>query len=217
MSDLDNVVKEFLVESLENLDQLDQDLVALEKDPRNPERLASIFRTIHTIKGTAGFLEFAQLGAVTHVGESLLARLRDGQLLLGPETTSALLALVDAIRVILADIEATGRERERDHAPLIARLTRLYEAAPDNAIMADPEPADAETVAPPDGLGSLSDGTVRVDVGLLDRLMTLVGELVLARNQKMLQFGAHAKRRSRFSTPASVSEISSPPSCRKAS
>jgi len=83
------IVKEFLVESYENLDRLDRDLIALEKDPGNPEILASVFRTIHTIKGTSGFLAFHQLGAVTHVGENLLARLRDGLLTLNAEITTA--------------------------------------------------------------------------------------------------------------------------------
>ena len=77
MNPLDGVVKEFLVESHENLDQLDRDLVALEKDPENKEGLASIFRTIHTIKGTCGFFGFSKLEAVTHVGENLLGKLRD--------------------------------------------------------------------------------------------------------------------------------------------
>ena len=81
MSDLE-IVKDFLVESYENLDRLDRDLVALEKDASSREILASVFRTIHTIKGTSGFLAFNKLEAVTHVGESLLARLRDGQLTL---------------------------------------------------------------------------------------------------------------------------------------
>ncbi|HVP50681.1 MAG TPA: Hpt domain-containing protein [Terriglobales bacterium] len=71
MSDAD-IVKEFLVESYENLDRLDQDLIALEKDPGNRATLASVFRTIHTIKGTSGFLAFNRLEAVTHVGENLL-------------------------------------------------------------------------------------------------------------------------------------------------
>lgn len=84
MSDAE-IIKEFLVESYENLDRLDQDLIALEKDPTNRETLASIFRTIHTIKGTSGFLAFNQLEALTHHGESLLAGLRDGQLVLTPE------------------------------------------------------------------------------------------------------------------------------------
>src|SRR5579885_505531 len=113
MSELDGIISEFLVESYENLDQLDRDLVTLEKDPRNPQRLASIFRTIHTIKGTCGFLGFSKLESVTHVGENLLSKLRDGELALNPEMTTALLAMVDAIRQMLASVEAIGNEGER--------------------------------------------------------------------------------------------------------
>ena len=127
MSDDDAIIKEFLVESYENLDRLDQDLVVLEKDPGNRETLSSIFRTIHTIKGTSGFLAFNRLEALTHVGESLLALLRDGMLALNPEITSALLAMVDAVREMLKSIDETGKEGERDDQELIARLTRLLE------------------------------------------------------------------------------------------
>jgi chemotaxis protein histidine kinase CheA len=74
------IVKEFLMESHENLDRLDQDLVALEKDPHSQETLASIFRTMHSLKGTSGFLGFDRLEAVGHAGENLLSRLRDGEL-----------------------------------------------------------------------------------------------------------------------------------------
>src|SRR5689334_21152425 len=110
MDDLDDVVREFLVESHENLDQLDRDLVALEKDPQSHERLASVFRTIHTIKGTCGFLGFGKLESVAHVGESLLSRLRDGELLLTAEITTGLLSMVDAVRQMLAAIEAAGND-----------------------------------------------------------------------------------------------------------
>jgi len=78
MSELDEVIGEFLVESHENLDRLDQDLVALEDDPTNRQLLGGIFRTIHTIKGTCGFLGFSKLESLTHAGENLLSRLRDG-------------------------------------------------------------------------------------------------------------------------------------------
>ncbi|WP_033368083.1 Hpt domain-containing protein, partial [Dactylosporangium aurantiacum] len=78
-------------ESHENLDQLDRDLVALEAAPGSRELLSSIFRTIHTIKGTSGFLAFNRLEKVTHVGESLLSRLRDGAQGMTPSTTDALL------------------------------------------------------------------------------------------------------------------------------
>src|ERR1019366_1726561 len=110
MDDMDDIVKDFLVESNENLDQLDRDLVTLEKDPTARDVLASIFRTIHTIKGTSGFLAFSKLEAVAHVGESLLSLLRDGRLLLNAEITSALLSMVDAVRQMLVSIEGTGQE-----------------------------------------------------------------------------------------------------------
>jgi two-component system, chemotaxis family, sensor kinase CheA len=97
MSDDAAIVKEFLIESYENLDRLDQDLVVLEKDPANRDTLSSIFRTIHTIKGTSGFLAFNQLEAVTHAGENLLSRLRDGLLPFSAEITTGLLAMVDAV------------------------------------------------------------------------------------------------------------------------
>ena len=71
MDDLQDIVKEFLVESYENLDQLDRDLVLLEQDPAREQELGSIFRTIHTIKGTCGFLGFDKLQGVAHVGENL--------------------------------------------------------------------------------------------------------------------------------------------------
>ncbi|MGB8009712.1 MAG: Hpt domain-containing protein, partial [Terriglobales bacterium] len=127
MNDSDDIVKEFLVESYENLDRLDRDLITLEKNPDDRAILAGIFRTIHTIKGTSGFLAFDKLGAVAHIGESLLGRLRDGQLALDREITNALLAMVDAVRQMLASIEATGNEGERDDEGLISNLTRLQE------------------------------------------------------------------------------------------
>jgi chemotaxis protein histidine kinase CheA len=134
MSDDDAIIKEFLIESHENLDRLDQDLVVLEKEPGNHEKLASIFRTIHTIKGTSGFLAFNRLEALTHAGESLLARLRDGMLALTPEITSALLAMVDAVRRMLKSIEETGKEGERQDQELISRLTSLLEPKTEAAL-----------------------------------------------------------------------------------
>src|SRR5271154_4705239 len=80
----DEIVREFLVEGNENLDTLDRELIQLERDPHNRATLASVFRTIHTIKGTCGFLGFTKLEAVAHVGENLLSKLRDGELVLNP-------------------------------------------------------------------------------------------------------------------------------------
>ncbi len=132
MEAIDEIVAEFLVESHENLDQLDTDLLALEQDPTSHELLGSVFRTIHTIKGTSGFLAFNRLEKLTHVGENLLSRLRDGLIQLTEERTSALLSMVDAVRGLLAEIERTGLEGDADHTQLIAHLGTLLEdgAAP---------------------------------------------------------------------------------------
>src|SRR5271167_1987675 len=110
----DDILREFLVESNENLDLLDRELVQLEKNPTNRDTLASIFRTIHTIKGTCGFLGFTKLESVAHVGENLLSKLRESELDLSPEITTTLLRMVDAIRQMLQSIEAIGNEGERN-------------------------------------------------------------------------------------------------------
>jgi two-component system chemotaxis sensor kinase CheA len=234
----DDIVREFLVESNENLDLLDRELIQLEKDPKNRDTLASVFRTIHTIKGTCGFLGFTKLECVAHVGESLLSRLRDGELALNPKITTALLQMVDAIRQMLQSIEANGNEGERKDEELIKTLTRLQRSAPPlhdavldkNHSQLPPggevpieQLADARREAAMDrktetregrqdsgelsmersegssqnaseasqaqhaNRGGVSEGSIRVDVVLLDKLMNLVGELVLARNQ-ILQF-----------------------------
>jgi two-component system chemotaxis sensor kinase CheA len=225
------MVKEFLAESYENLDRLDRELVALEKDPGNSDALAGVFRTIHTIKGTCGFLGFGKLEKVAHAGENLLSFLRDGRLLLTPEITTVLLAMVDAIRQILAAIQSTGNEGDADNSNLLVYLTRLHASAmsgeiasakspvqpvqtkkevvphkessvvagkADTAPKADAGPkidvapkAESTTQAdavPASGVTqalspSAPSETIRVGVTLLDNLMTLVGELVLARNQ----------------------------------
>ena len=271
------IVKEFLVESYENLDRLDQDLIALEKDPSDRDTISSIFRTIHTIKGTCGFLGFGRLEALTHAGENLLSLLRDGTLTLNGPITDALLAMIDAVRQILGVIGQTNAEGRGDYSALTERLTLLQTEpdaapvalsasvapAPARETVAD-EPAELEvapageaalaesldsnrhrpdTLAPVRGhigdilveqgyiqpgdlahaleqqeagdhrrLGeilstmglvtsdiveralqligassaarsSLTDASIRVDVGLLDNLMNQIGELVLARNQ----------------------------------
>jgi two-component system chemotaxis sensor kinase CheA len=162
MNDADDIVKEFLIESYENLDRLDRDLVMLEKSPDDREILASVFRTIHTIKGTSGFLAFNKLGAVAHVGESLLGRLRDGQLALDGEITTALLTMVDAVRQMLTSIETSGLEGERDDSALISELTRLQHAEASDKGKAK-EPGKSKVAAVAAGAGALSaDASVKV-------------------------------------------------------
>src|SRR5712672_2953469 len=128
MSDSD-IVQDFLVESYENLDRLDRELVGLEKNPRDTDALASVFRTIHTIKGTCGFLGFDKLEKVAHVGENLLTRLGDGQFVLNPEITTGLLNTVDAVREMLKEIGSTGKDGENTYPELLQTLARLQETS----------------------------------------------------------------------------------------
>jgi two-component system chemotaxis sensor kinase CheA len=196
MDGMDEIIGEFLVESIESLDRLDRELIELEADPTSRELLASIFRTVHTVKGTAGFLGFGRLEVLTHAGENLLSLLRDGRLVLDGEMTSSLLAMVDTMRSLLATVERTGIDADFDAAiveSLAARLDSLADppADPDEAsAVAGPTAAPAAVTAaavtsPSPGDAPHTDGSIRVDVRLLDQLMNLVGELVLARNQIM--------------------------------
>jgi two-component system chemotaxis sensor kinase CheA len=211
---MNEVVREFLIETNENLAQLDLDLVTLEKDPRERETLARVFRTLHTVKGTAGFLGLQKLQGVAHAAESLLSRLRDGEIVFNPEIATALLSVVDAVRKMLSAVEVAETDGDGDYSALVRTLERLRDggtpaapAAPPvvkpasgpqppvvEARVEKPAPATDQTttfVAPDSAVAepvevrgpAVSDTSIRVDVGLLDKLMTLVGELVLARNQ----------------------------------
>ena len=124
MEELGDIVHEFLMESHENLDQLDRDLVTLEQEPHSRELISRIFRTIHTIKGTSGFLAFSKLETLTHAGESLLSRLRDGVQPVTQETITVLLAMLDKVRALLASIEETGSEGDVEIESVIERLQR---------------------------------------------------------------------------------------------
>jgi len=125
MDSIDDIVKEFLIEGYENLDRLDHDLMALEEVPDDRNRLSSVFRAIHTIKGTSGFLGFNKLERVAHVGESLLVLLRDGKIRLNSIIATSLLGLVDAVRKIMASIEAGNGEGDADYSELVETLERL--------------------------------------------------------------------------------------------
>jgi len=110
MSEGDEFVKEFLTESQEGLDRLERDLLALESNPNEMERLDSAFRVLHTIKGNAGFLDFPKLGNLAHAGESLLSRLRSGERRFDSSIFDVLLQLLDSVRRILRTIASTGTE-----------------------------------------------------------------------------------------------------------
>ena len=255
---MDDLTREFLLESREGLDRMERCLTDLETHPGDTELLAEIFRSVHTIKGTTGFLGFSRLEALSHAGENLLGLLRDGKLAAHPGIISGLLALMDILRGVLQSIDTTGAEGESPQADsaMIARLEELQhgdasvtlaepvlaavETAPSHpgksrksrgagrrssrqhgdsqgtpppaepgeagppkeaeAALRDPEsqprPAPAAVPSPsarpatqaqpePPAAATpgAADSTLRVDVELLNRMMNLVGELVLTRNQ----------------------------------
>lgn len=261
---MDDLTREFLLESQEGLDRMERCLTELETRPADAELLGEIFRSVHTIKGTTGFLGFSRLEELSHAGENLLGLLRDGKLAANPEIISGLLALLDRLRGILRSIEKTGGEGEnsRDDATTIAHLETLQRGEPEapnpvpelvsvaaesapaappagkprpprprsprRARPLSPAPAESEpgiagaagphgsaissprqgggltqppapaavslagrptepqkTEAPAEAAApsGTADSTLRVDVDLLNRMMNLVGELVLTRNQ----------------------------------
>ena len=210
LNEIDDDIEAFLVESYENLNQIEGDIIELEKTSANGEALVRIYRSLHTLKGNCGFLPFPNLESVAHAGENLLSCLRDRQLAITPDIISTLLQTVDGIRQILSQIQATKHDgdvydglRLRDYSALIGSLTRLSETKQTPKPSQSHEPIvniqtpqiDAE--APKDTAGSESvnnelteistttseSAYIRVNVNLLDQMMNLVGELVLARNQ----------------------------------
>jgi two-component system chemotaxis sensor kinase CheA len=193
----EDVVREFLVESYENLSSLDQKFVELEKHPKDAALLASIFRTIHTIKGTCGFLGYSTLERITHQAESILSQLRDGERDLTRSLVSLIFETVDAIRKVLASVEASGEEGLEHFEILTERLRVVAESkeSPGNdagdpsELLAEAQDGDEDKRSQDDVTKSsaVADANIRVGVGLLDKLMDLVGELVLTRNQ-ILQF-----------------------------
>ena len=205
MQDDQDVIREFLVESHENLSRLDQELIELESHPKDAALLASVFRTIHTIKGTSGFFAFSTLEKIAHQAESLLSQLRDGQRELNPSLVSLILETVDATRKVLASIEATGKEGPEQFEDLTVRLRAAVQGAAGSESQPThgklpgtgleqgdesgaAEPADvAKSEQDATRSSAAADANIRVGVGLLDKLMDLVGELVLTRNQ-ILQF-----------------------------
>ena len=188
---MDDLLKDFLAESAENIAQLDHDLVELERDPSDTSLLNSIFRAIHTIKGTCGFLGLARLEHVSHTAESVLDQLRSGVLKAEPEVISDVLRAVDLIKVILVELESQRAEPVGDDSLLIGLLEQwITPVAEQKAVNTDSAVLPAIAVEPGALLSpSYADqrqqinSSLRVNIALLDSLMNLAGELVLNRNQ----------------------------------
>lgn len=253
-------LREFLVESFDNLEQVERDLLILERDSGCESVLNNVFRNMHTIKGSSGFLGFGKLEKVAHAAENLLAGVRAGQFAFDAQISESLLGAIDTMRKMLFAVENNGTEGVEDHQFTVDFLNAILsvkqpkeavpptkpnkpiatqsvtaqsvtaqsatvpapvekapvETAPvEKAIVTAPAADSAATsaVAPKSDSAkadkssenknsenksnesksnaemSAADSTIRVDVALLDKLMTRVGELVLARNQ-ILQFNS---------------------------
>jgi two-component system chemotaxis sensor kinase CheA len=236
---MDELTREFLIESQEGLDRMERCLTDLEQRPDDSALLAEIFRSVHTIKGTTGFLGYTRLERLAHCGENLLGLLRDGKLAASAPIITGLLQLLDGLRTILKAIETDGTEGPGADEELISRLDELRSPACPDHRTAEPPPSKIrksarsrsavrslvacsttaaslapapETIEspspqsppvvsalpPPELLQtatprsdrleeptrpSAAESTLRVDVALLNRMMNLVGELVLTRNQ----------------------------------
>ena len=128
---MDDLLSEFLTETNESLQVLDTEIVTLEQNPNNPDLLNNIFRVMHTIKGTCGFLGLPRLEAVAHSGETVLGKVRDGELAINQERVSLVLECLDRIRDIVSALEETGDEPAGDDTELINRLDAVIKKAED--------------------------------------------------------------------------------------
>lgn len=198
---MDDLIADFLTETHEGLAALDVALVRLEKAPDDQPTLSEIFRAVHTIKGTCGFLGLSRLEAVAHAAENVLGRYRDGTLKVTPDGITLILRALDRVKEIVSGLEQKGAEPVGDDAALIAALdaaadgralapsaahaapTVLAETASPAEPISAPEPAAEAAPAEPGGVAAPQ--SIRVSVEVLEDLMMLVSELVLTRNQLM--------------------------------
>jgi two-component system, chemotaxis family, sensor kinase CheA len=218
---MDDLLREFVTETNESLDVVDVELVRFERDPNNGKILNNIFRLVHTIKGTCGFLGLPRLEALAHAAETLMGKFRDGMPVTGDAVT-LVLATIDRVKQILEGLERDQREPDGSDSDLIAELghmvARLGEPArPQQTVgtlveqvlerplqpgedslddlerafretAAEIKPAKTAKIAAPAEAGDddnvkTANQSIRVPVDSLERLMTMVSELVLTRNQ----------------------------------
>lgn len=196
-SEMDDIVNDFISESTEVLDSLDQKFIELEKNPGDKTLLNDIFRSVHTIKGAAGFLGFQQMVEVTHVTEDVLNKLRKGEMGLDATIMDAILQSVDLIKVLLHNIkEKNGREE--DLKPVIASLAGVNgnsskkeeakkEEPPQLTVISTEKKEKEEPVKPQarEEPHKEKEQSIRVDIDRLDSVLNIAGELVLSRNRLM--------------------------------
>ncbi len=183
---MDELLRDFLTETHESLNVVDAELVRFEHEPNNGAILSNIFRLIHTIKGTCGFLGLSRLETLAHAAETLMGKFRDGM----PVTSDAvtlILSTIDRIKTILDGIERSEHEPSGNDGDLIDALGRMARQEGPASRPAPGIPAVPEQHAPErsdeDRADRLTNHSIRVNVETLDHLMTTVSELVLTRNQ----------------------------------
>jgi two-component system chemotaxis sensor kinase CheA len=206
---MDDLLPDFLTETNEALAELDLALVKLERVPDDQPTLSLIFRMVHTIKGTCGFLGLPRLEHVAHAAENVLGRVRDGELVVTADVISLVLAALDRIKSIVVGLGVTGAEPVGDDTEIIAALNRVATGQPaaiqapqavEAALPAASSASQAHPAPPPEPpADNQGPQTIRVTVDVLEELMTLVGELVLTRNQ-LLQL-SRAQGTTAFSAP----------------
>ncbi len=188
--DMKEIVETFIIETKELLEKLDNDLVELEKRPEDLELLNAIFRYVHTIKGTSSFIGFEQMSELTHKFEDVLNRLRKGELKVRPDIMDVMLEAHDLLKILLSKLERKDL-RPIEMESVILKLEKIA----NGEVINNPEEISVEDekfLTSNDGMdvfqrieSKVIDKTIRVDVGRLDELINLVGELVLGRNRLM--------------------------------
>ncbi len=180
MSDeMQEILNDFLTESNEMLEVLDQRFVTLESDPNNTDLLNEIFRAMHSMKGSAGFLGFNHLVDVAHRGENILNKLRQAEMAVSPTIISVILETIDVIKAIMADIRESGTDNHVATAAIASKLDDIINSTvstPAPAVAPKVEtaaPAQAAPSAPPPTLGEIlvNDGLASKEQ-VLDALTT---------------------------------------------
>ncbi len=237
---MEDLLREFLTETNESLDVVDNELVRFEQEPNNAEILGRIFRLVHTIKGTCGFIGLPRLEALAHAAETVMGKFRDGAPVTA-EAVSLVLITIDRLKSILAELEATQAEPSGSDGDLIVQLEQMAidggaqqavkeeltvgtltpqvlerPLRPGEVSLDDLERAFRDTPGPNERRDERRDGdrrigerrtpdanaasqTLRVSVDTVERLMTMVSELVLTRNQLLEIVRRHSE--SEFKVP----------------
>jgi two-component system chemotaxis sensor kinase CheA len=172
------MIREFLSECKESMDELERNLVGWDKQTLSREALNQILRSFHTLKGSSGLFGFDRLQSIAHQSESVLCGIKEGRLAANTETVTTFLKVLDAVRMLLKEIELNGEEGEADYEVLVAELnlkTLQKQIVSEAESQVQPMEDEMATYA-------ATDGTIRVRVALLDHLMGLAGGLVLERD-----------------------------------